>query len=86
MKIVPPWSLEQVLWLNQFQNTGSFHPFTCGENSNHRPLVAGPNGWVCIDCGYSQAWAHDFMADPKIIRSQQKLLRKLRSKIKAEKE
>lgn len=62
MTIFPPWTDEQVAALNAFQHDGRFHPFTCGNNSNHPVLVATPTGWICSACDYRQKWAHDFMA------------------------
>ena len=61
-----PFTPEQVVLLNQFQNLGTVHPFTCkcGEN-----LIATENGWICDKCDYTQDWAHDFMADKKFIES-----------------
>lgn len=64
-KIEPPWTVEQVKRLNAFQHDGQFHPFTCGNDSTHRVLVATSDGWTCEDCEYRQIWAHDFMASPK---------------------
>ncbi|MEU7066925.1 hypothetical protein [Streptomyces sp. NPDC046161] len=63
--ITAPWSPEQVDALNRFQQTGGMHPFTCGrDHDTHRTLVATPAGWTCPGpgCGYTQNWAHAFMA------------------------
>lgn len=60
-KIKAPFTPEQVVKLNHFQQSGRFHPFTCGNDSSHRVLVATPDGWVCEDCSYQQNWAHSFM-------------------------
>ena len=83
MKIVPPWSIEQVGALNRWQNTGRVHPFTCGgdrgddahiryadaHGGDFGQLVATVNGWFCPVCSYTQKWAHDFMCeDPPIMR------------------
>lgn len=59
-----PWTDEQVKNLNDYQNSGRFHPFTCGNCRND--LVALNEGWTCPtpDCGYTQDWAHEFMAQP----------------------
>lgn len=59
-----PWTDEQVDHLNAFQRSGAFHPFTCGKCRND--LVATTGGWICptTDCGYTQDWAHEFMAQP----------------------
>lgn len=67
-KIRPPWSTEQVTALNIYQHDGRFHPFTCGNDSRHRVLVATTDGWICEDCDYRQGWAHSFMAEPSAER------------------
>lgn len=76
-QIRAPWSPDQVDALNRYQRQGNFHPFTCGGNradKAHRDwamkngdryqglLVATAKGWVCPVCGYTQDWAHAFMA------------------------
>jgi hypothetical protein len=61
-KIRAPFSPIQIKSLNEFQRCDSFHPFTCGNNGCSKILTATVDGWVC-DCGYTQDWAHDFMAD-----------------------
>lgn len=64
----------EVASLNAYQESGIFHPFTCGniEHEEHVNLVAAEQGWYCpamVDegieeyCGYTQTWAHDFMKD-----------------------
>jgi hypothetical protein len=60
-----PWTDDQVAALNAYQHTGYFHPFTCGNDSTHRVLVATPTGWICEDCDYRQDWAHAFMAEDR---------------------
>ena len=68
MKFVyAPWTDEQVVALNRFQQSGQFHPFTCGNDSGHAVLVATAQGWKCTDCGYTQTWAHAFMAEGETI-------------------
>lgn len=56
-----PFTNEQVKALNEFQNSGMFHPFTCGKC--RADLVAHQDGWHCPNpqCDYTQDWAHDFM-------------------------
>jgi hypothetical protein len=70
-----PWTEEQCARLNEWQNCGWVHPFTCKGQRSDRPhadyarahnqdlgqLVATPQGWVCPVCGYRQSWAHVFM-------------------------
>jgi len=65
-----PFTPEQVDSLNDFQETGVMHPFMCGRDGcdsrgDELPLVAGPDGWHCLDerCGYQQDWVHAWMAD-----------------------
>jgi fido (protein-threonine AMPylation protein) len=65
-RIDAPFTPEQVQALNEYQEKLCFHPFTCGNGSHHRILVATPDGWVCRDCDYTQNWAHAFMAERQI--------------------
>ncbi len=58
--ITTPFTAEQVAALNRFQESGQFHPYTCGYDSRHRELVATVAGWKCPDCDYTQEWAHQF--------------------------
>ncbi len=76
-RITVPFTPEQVRNLNSFQESGRFHPFTCGGNRHDAAhtayqeehggdfgqLVATETGWICPVCGYRQDWAHGFMAD-----------------------
>lgn len=71
----PPWTQQQVDYLNDFQKDGRFHPFTCPNRSPQTHvvrvarqfgvLVATADGWVCPDCDYTQGWAHDFMVETR---------------------
>lgn len=68
MKIMAPWNKIQIRSLNEFQDSGLMHPFTCAKCGSQ--LVAQSDGWVCSsenfpegNCNYTQNWAHDFMAD-----------------------
>lgn len=58
-----PFTDEQVVKLNEYQTFQKFHPYTCGNDSTHKPLVATNNGWVCLDCDYTQDWAHRMTLD-----------------------
>lgn len=60
-----PFSPEQVRYLNAYQASGAFHPFTCPRPHKNRTLIAQVTGWVCPSCDYTQDWAHKFMADPR---------------------
>jgi hypothetical protein len=70
MKIYVPWSEEQVAALNAAQAAGRHTPVLCAvDHFGPAPkLVAYWNGWRCWvpDCGYSQTWAYEWMADPEI--------------------
>lgn len=81
MNIVPPWTSEQVSALNDWQQSVLVHPFICPRRSNggHRQhwgnlgtLAATTDGWVCVDCDYTQLWAHDFMADGRLLAAQRR--------------
>src|SRR5437870_2236650 len=50
------WTEDEVFALNAGQHDR--HPYTCGNDSRHRPLIATRNGWRCADCDYRQGWAH----------------------------
>ena len=54
-----PWTQQQCDKLNQLQHSCKFHPYTCGNDSRHRVLLATPQGWLCQDCDYRQGWAHE---------------------------
>lgn len=63
--VMAPFSPEQVLALNlfQFQSQRYWHPFTCAVTHEGRyGLVATLHGWVCLECDYTQDWAHAYMA------------------------
>ena len=65
-QITAPWTEDQVESLNQYQESGVMHPFTCGHGSHD--LHATKEGWVCTICEkegrtYTQNWCHTFMAD-----------------------
>lgn len=49
---------DQCFALNAAQHDHSHHPYTCGNDSRHRPLIATRQGWRCADCDYRQGWAH----------------------------
>ena len=60
-QIQAPWSDEQVRSLNEYQESGFFHPFTCRCRGN---LVAQQDGWICPNgCEWSQTWCWDWMAN-----------------------
>lgn len=68
--IVAPWTTEQVSALNDFQDSGVMHPFTCPRpHTASMELVATPDGWVCpfLSCDYTQNWAHAAMVSPAFL-------------------
>ena len=63
-----PFTPEQVEALNEYQQGGWMHPFTCGGTCRERlgieaELVATEAGWVCETCDYTQDWAHPMMIE-----------------------
>lgn len=69
VRIVPPWSADQVAALNRWQHTDRVHPFTCPEHAapdhaGHPVLRATTAGWVCDACDYRQDWAWQAMTEP----------------------
>lgn len=55
---------DQVKSLNEYQAAGIMHPFTCGNGCRNSVLQATNEGWICPGgCGYTQDWAHGFMAN-----------------------
>lgn len=55
-KCYAPWTHAQVECLKARQGHPMYHPYTCGNDSNHKVLVPTTNGWVCEDCDYTQNW------------------------------
>lgn len=61
-RIHAPWTPEQVEALNQWQQAGYVHPFTCrGDHDGARELIATEDGWLCPTCEDRQLWAHRMM-------------------------
>lgn len=59
--IKAPFTPEQIDALNKYQNSGIFHPYTCGNEKCRQDLIATENGWICPCCEYTQNWAHDIL-------------------------
>lgn len=62
--IKSPWDSETVDRLNEWQQSGLVHPYTCGKrrtDEHHLDgegvLKATTDGWVCPFCDYTQDWA-----------------------------
>ena len=66
MSIKAPWTAEQVEALNAYQRLGYVHEFTCPNSHESKTLIAAPDGWHCLRCGYTQDWAHEHMADKEL--------------------
>jgi hypothetical protein len=63
-----PWTEEEVIALNRYQDSGETHPFTCGNEhppAGHSVLVATEDGWICPVpfCYYTQDWCHEWMIE-----------------------
>ena len=56
-----PWTPEEVKSLQQYQDDGFAHPYTCicdGDNGHHPNLIPTIDGWMCPKCDYKQDWFH----------------------------
>ena len=58
-----PFTDDQVKSLKEYQESGIFHPFTCGGKDCREDLEPTNNGWVCKSCEYTQDWCHEWMAN-----------------------
>jgi hypothetical protein len=58
-----PWSDEEVKSLNECQQFGYCHSFTCGGENCNNNLIATNNGWMCKNCDYTQNWAYKWMTN-----------------------
>lgn len=72
-----PFTEAEVHALNAWQKGPNTHPFTCPHRHKEKQgryvhrwradmtergaLRATVQGWICLDCDYTQDWAHDFM-------------------------
>ena len=57
-----PWSVEEVVALNNWQHNSGIHPFTCNCGNI---LTATIDGWICSKCpDYHQNWAYEAMFVP----------------------
>lgn len=59
-----PWPDELVTALNEYQQGGYMHPYTCGNAECRSDLVATPKGFACPNCDYKQEWCFG-MPPPK---------------------
>ncbi len=64
-----PFTADQIEAFNRFQQSGQFHPMTCGNRHLHTApddegvLVADENGLHCPTCNYRQDWCHSFQLE-----------------------
>lgn len=58
-----PFTDAQMAALNEYQQSGRFHPYTCGTDRSHPKLVPSRQGWHCVACDYTQDWAHPVPTD-----------------------
>ena len=56
---IPKADLERLFSMNAHQHSSVYHPYTCGNKSSHRPLIACYDGWRCADCDYHQQFRDD---------------------------
>ena len=56
-----PWTDEQVSNLNDYQESGVMHPYTC--DFCRGILVATTEGWVCVCGKHKQDWCLSCMAE-----------------------
>jgi len=71
-RVKAPFTDEQVDAINQWQNTSTVHPLTCGSGNRKDEkhldgegiLVASKDGLVCPYCDYKQDWVPDGVAFP----------------------
>jgi hypothetical protein len=74
------FTAEEVRHLNDWQQSGIVHPFTCGrDHDGPRELIATGVGWICPSCDYRQDWAHDFMKDGTALAEQRALVDRMNS-------
>lgn len=62
-KIYAPFEEKIVKALNEWQQTGYVHLYTCGTKEKHKRgdddvLIPTRQGWKCPSCNYTQNWAH----------------------------
>ncbi len=88
-QIYAPFTSEQVKGLNEYQVSGAFHEFTCG-NPKHpkhgrktklKILVAHETGWICPGCGYRQYSAWEDQANGKMVNAMNSYREKLVDRI-----
>lgn len=62
--ITAPFTDEQVLYINEWQEAGFVHPLTC--HKGHK-LLATTEGMICSGCQYKQNWVPWETARPDVL-------------------
>lgn len=75
-QIKAPFTQDQVNHINEFQESGIVHEFTCPNDRSI--LFASQTGLGCPVCDYEQDWVHDVMADGSMLRVQSGLMQSMR--------
>jgi hypothetical protein len=60
------WTNAEAASVQEYQESGAFHPYTCGGGGGPCSGVnmrADTAGLHCPICGRLQTWAHDFIVD-----------------------
>lgn len=78
----------EVRHLNEYQDAGFVHPFTCGsgdrcDGDGEGRLVATVRGWICPYCDYTQDWAHAGMKDGSWVAEQRELIGRLQAAVRS---
>jgi hypothetical protein len=67
------WTPEQIKNVNDHQNSGHFHPYTC---CNHQTMVATVDGLKCPKCGTVQTDVMDSVLNGSLAASLSAINRK----------
>jgi len=78
-KMPEVFTKEEVKHLQDWQDAGCVHEFTCGNDKCRSALVPTVRGWICQYCDYTQNWAHDFMKDGALLAAQKEALQQYRA-------
>ncbi|MEK6886810.1 MAG: hypothetical protein AABW88_03180, partial [Nanoarchaeota archaeon] len=64
---------EEVKNLQEWQDFGKVHEFTCGNDHCKTALIPTTRGWICSYCDYTQNWAHDHCKNGSIISAMKEM-------------
>jgi len=66
-KIYTPFTEEQIIQFNKFQQSNKYHPFTCDNSHLENNLLKISRDKIyCDHCDYSQKWFYSQIMDLKI--------------------